>query len=437
MLTKKIPLSSTYKGKLFQFARTFDNVAWLDSQLNSLSNSQSQEGNTKEKHNTEDTLVALGKRSFLSCNAGTAFEQLNQYTSDNKWAFGFLSYDLKNEVESNLSSNNFDGLNFPDLYFFEPEVIVRIQNNEVEVMSHDEVLLEKLCDQTKWNNEKVTTVVQEPVDIKSRLSKFEYIEKIASIKTHIAKGDVYEMNFCHEFYSENSVIDPFNIHADLVEFSPTPFSSFYKVDEKYILCASPERFIKKRGARIISQPIKGTVKRGEDDAQDDLLKIELSNSVKERSENIMIVDLVRNDLSRIAKDGSVNVEELCGVYSFPQVHQLISTVSCEVEEGLSRAELIRTCFPMGSMTGAPKVRAMELIEELEESKRGAYSGSVGYFSPDGNFDFNVIIRSILYNETEKYLSFSVGGAITHRSDPELEHEETLLKAQGMVKVLST
>ncbi|MFT6716542.1 MAG: para-aminobenzoate synthetase component 1, partial [Saprospiraceae bacterium] len=174
---------------------------------------------------------------------------------------------------------------------------------------------------------------------------------------------------------------------------------------------------------------------GNDDAEDLKLKQQLSNNPKERSENIMIVDLVRNDLSQVAQDGSVVVDELCGVYTFPHVHQLISTVSCEVKEGLSSTDLIQKCFPMGSMTGAPKVKAMELIEKYEETKRGIYSGSIGYFSPDGDFDFNVVIRSILYNAKKEYLSFSVGGAITHQSEPEQEYEETLLKAKGMIKVL--
>ena len=150
----------------------------------------------------------------------------------------------------------------------------------------------------------------------------------------------------------------------------------------------------------------------------------------------MIVDLVRNDLSRIAKRGSVKVDELCKVYTFKQVHQLISSVTAEIAEGIPPVEAIRASFPMGSMTGAPKISAMKIIEELEETQRGVYSGAVGYFSPDGDFDFNVVIRSILYNSDNKYLSFSVGGAITARSQPEKEYEECLLKAKAMREVLS-
>jgi para-aminobenzoate synthetase component 1 len=430
MLVKKFTLSSTFKQKLFNYATVFDNVAWLDSHQTSQ--------NQKEKYGTEDTLVALGKKTFIKCSAGGAFNSLGEYLSEKKWAFGFLSYELKNEIESKLFSDNVDGLNFPDLYFFEPQAIVRIQGDEVEVSSDDQDLLHQLSDEESWEIDKESWNQRgnEQVEVKSRLTKEQYINRVKAIKQHIAKGDVYEMNFCHEFYAENASVNPFEIHQELTAYSPTPFSSFFKVDEKYIMCASPERFIKKKGGKVVSQPIKGTVKRGDDDKHDEQLKHELLSSEKERSENIMIVDLVRNDLSQIAKDGSVQVDELCGVYTFAQVHQLISTISCQVDKGLSSSELIQKCFPMGSMTGAPKVKAMELIEEYEESKRGVYSGSIGYFSPDGDFDFNVVIRSILYNATNEYLSFSVGGAITHHSDPTQEYEETLLKAKGMMKVLS-
>lgn len=202
-----------------------------------------------------------------------------------------------------------------------------------------------------------------------------------------------------------------------------------------MLSASPERYLKKDGETIISQPIKGTAKRSKNILEDDRLKIALSQDTKERSENIMIVDLVRNDLSKTAIKGSVKVEELTKVYTFDQVHQMISTVTSKVEETTHPVDVIKSTFPMGSMTGAPKISAMRIIEDLEASKRGLYSGSVGYFSPTGNFDFNVVIRSILYNKTKKYVSYSVGGAITAKSDPLKEYEECLLKAKAMRTVL--
>lgn len=428
MLSKRILLSPTYKRNLFQFARRFENMAWLDSQ----SGNQLQD----EVHSTEDTLIALGSNAIIKGVAGSALDDLRSFVGDKKWAFGFLAYDLKNEIEEGLVSENFDGLSFPSLCFFEPQAIVRIKDHKVDIFSTDEELLVELCQEANWDLENDEQNKAVKFEIKSRISRSAYIKKIREIKEHIAKGDVYEMNFCHEFYAENAMIDPFDVHQELVEFSPTPFSSFVRMGSNYVMSASPERFIKKRGSKVISQPIKGTIRRGKNSAEDKLLIDELSASEKERSENIMIVDLVRNDLSQIAQDGSVQVDELCKVNSFSQVHQLISTVSCEARADIDSIGLIKRCFPMGSMTGAPKVKVMQLIEHFEESKRGLYSGSIGYFSPDGDFDFNVVIRSILYNSDNRYVSFSVGGAITHNSDPVKEYEETLLKAKGMMEVLS-
>ncbi len=214
-----------------------------------------------------------------------------------------------------------------------------------------------------------------------------------------------------------------------------PFAVFFRNHTQYLLSASPERYIRKEGNKIISQPIKGTAKRFEDPVQDEKSKQELAQSAKERTENIMIVDLVRNDLAHTSRKGSVKVEELCEIYTFRQVHQMISTVVSEVEPTTHPITILKTTFPMGSMTGAPKISAMKLIEALEETKRGLYSGAVGYFTPNGDFDFNVIIRSILYNSHEQYLSFSVGSAITAEAAPEKEYEECLLKANAMLNVL--
>jgi len=249
------------------------------------------------------------------------------------------------------------------------------------------------------------------------------------------RGDIYEANFCQEFYAEGTKINPLDIYDNLNAISKPPFATFLKQDDKYLLSATPERYIRKEKQKVISQPIKGTAKRAKDIEEDLLLKSNLSKDVKERSENIMIVDLVRNDLSHTATKGSVKVEELCKVYSFDQVHQMISTVTSRVSKKTNPIDVIKTTFPMGSMTGAPKVSAMKIIEQLEETKRGLYSGTVGYFSPDGDFDFNVVIRSILYNETKKYISYSVGGAITAKSEPLKEYEECLIKAKAMRTVL--
>jgi para-aminobenzoate synthetase component 1 len=289
--------------------------------------------------------------------------------------------------------------------------------------------------QPTTNNQQPTTNNRQP-KIEQRISKENYIAKVNQMLEHIYRGDIYEANFCMEFYAENAIIEPVKIYQKLNTISKPPFAIFFKNNEQYLLCASPERYLRKEGNKVISQPIKGTAKRFSDLVLDENSKTELETNPKERSENIMIVDLVRNDLSHTAIKGSVEVEELCGIYTFEQVHQMISTVVSTVETTTSPIEILRTTFPMGSMTGAPKISAMKIIEELEETKRGLYSGAVGYFSPENDFDFNVVIRSILYNAKENYISFSVGSAITSQSNSEQEYEECLLKAKAMFEVLS-
>ena len=274
------------------------------------------------------------------------------------------------------------------------------------------------------------------VSIKPRITKEAYINTIEHLLKHIQRGDCYEINFCQEFFATDTLIDPLSVYEQLTAISPNPFSCFYKLENKYLLCASPERYLQKKGSHILSQPIKGTLKRNPDNAEaDEQLKRQLQQSEKDRSENVMVVDLVRNDLSKVCKEGTVQVEELFGVYSFPQVHQMISTLTGELKDGIDLADILKASFPMGSMTGAPKRRVMELIEQYEKTKRGIYSGAVGYISPDKDFDFNVVIRSILYNANTQYLSYLVGGGITFYSDPEKEFEECLLKAEAIKKVL--
>jgi len=239
-----------------------------------------------------------------------------------------------------------------------------------------------------------------------------------------------------EFYAENVIMKPHLVYQKLNALSPTPFSNYFKWFNQYILSATPERFLSKRGGKLISQPIKGTAKRSLDIIEDEQIKKDLLNHPKEQQENVMIVDLVRNDLTKSAKKGTVAVEELFGVYSFKQVHQMISTVVCELKEGLTNAEILKNSFPMGSMTGAPKIKAMQLMEKYERTKRGMYSGAIGYFSPNNDFDFNVIIRTILYNQSNQYLSFQVGSAITYYAEAEQEYEECLLKVKAILEVLS-
>ena len=427
--THHISNPENFKQQLLLWSQQFDAVVWLDS--NNYSHNQLQ----------YDAILAVDEFTSIRTDYQDAFSKLKEYQSiTNDWIFGYLTYDLKNDVED-LSSNNFDGLAFPDLFFFQPQKLFLLKGNTLETyylrMVDDEMDddLKTLKNLQGCHLERSRKVSDNPIKIHLRIHKDEYFEKINSMLSHIHRGDIYEANFCQEFYAENTNINPLDTYNKLNKISQPPFATFLKLNDKYLLSASPERYIKKEGETITSQPIKGTAKRSTDLIEDKKLKEALELDPKERSENVMIVDLVRNDLSKTAKKGSVKVEELCKVYTFDQVHQMISTIKSEVDSNISPVDILRTTFPMGSMTGAPKISAMKIIEELEETKRGLYSGAVGYFSPNGDFDFNVVIRSILYNETKQYVSYSVGGAITAKSNPLKEYEECLIKAKAMREVL--
>lgn len=382
-----------------------------------------------------ECLLAAGSKTSVELQAGNAFDTLRQFYAENKseWLFGHFGYDLKNEAEK-LSSNNFDGVGFADMHFFVPQVVIELGEKEVKIFSETEA--EIIYGQIVTAATEIKQSAKTPLSVKNRINRQDYISIIEKLRQHILRGDCYEINLCQEFFAEDAAIDPLYIYNRLTTVSPNPFSAFYKLNTRYCLSASPERYLKKEGARIFSQPIKGTSKRNlVNIAEDELAKKYLLESEKEKSENVMVVDLVRNDLSRICTPGSVQVDELFGIYSFPQVHQMISTVSGEVEEGKDWIDCVQATFPMGSMTGAPKKKVMELIEQYEQTKRGLFSGAIGYVKPNGDFDFNVVIRSMLYNEADKYLSFQTGGGITYNSNPESEYNESLLKASAMFKVL--
>jgi para-aminobenzoate synthetase component 1 len=408
-----------FKQKALQWASTFDAVCYLDS------------NNFSDQYSKFDALIAIGAKSSFTANAGNAFEQLAKFRSENPgWVTGFFGYDLKNEVE-NLTSSNPDDLDFPDLYFFAPKHLIQLKGNQVEIISDDEQFILDAIQ----NHPTHQTTNSSSVNIQSRFSKTEYLDTANKIKEHISRGDIYVTNFCQEFFAENAMIDPLEVFSKLNTISPNPFTGFFKWGTNYILSASPERFLAKRDEKLISQPIKGTAKRGNTTEEDEIIKQQLRSHTKELQENVMIVDLVRNDLTRSAKQGTVKAEDLFEIRSFNQLHQMISTVICEIEDNLTPIDAIRNTFPMGSMTGAPKISAMLLMEEFERSKRGVYSGAMGYFSPDGDFDFNVVIRTILYNAAKKYLSFQVGSAITYHADAGQEYEECLLKAKAILQVL--
>jgi para-aminobenzoate synthetase component 1 len=350
---------------------------------------------------------------------------------------GFLSYDLKNETEE-LQSENADGLEFPLLHFFSPKVVIETTANAHILHFDDEHISEEEAKKSykiAYAAPNAATNALHVTGIKNRITKEEYLTAFKELKSHISRGDIYEINFCQEFFAAHAEIDPPEMYARLNNLSEAPFAAFCRFGDHYLLSSSPERFLQKKGNVITSQPIKGTIRRSADKAEDERLKLQLRNDPKEQNENVMIVDLARNDLSRIAKKGTVKVDELFGIYSFKQVHQMISTVSCELKENISFTGILEATFPMGSMTGAPKVKAMELIEQYESTKRGLYSGAVGYIDPAGDFDFSVVIRSILYNAGNHYLSFMTGSAITANAHGEQEYEECLLKARAMFDAL--
>ncbi|MBK0368962.1 anthranilate synthase component I family protein [Flavobacterium agrisoli] len=416
------------KKQLLNWAQQFREITFLDS------------NNYQQTFSSFDCLLAVDAFTAIQTDCFNAFEDLKQYQQTTKdWLFGYLSYDLKNDTE-NLSSKNFDGLHFPDLYFFQPKKLFILKGNRLEI----QYLL--VCDdelESDFNEIQAITFEEgsskmqqhEKTAIKQRISKELYFEKIKQVLEHIHRGDIYEANFCMEFFAENAIINPFEKFEKLNQISQAPFATFFKNNHFFVLSASPERYLRKTGQEIISQPIKGTSKRFENPIEDQESKIKLQNDTKERSENIMITDLVRNDLSKTAQKNSVEVTELCQIYSFLQVHQMISTVKSQLNENYDAISVLKTTFPMGSMTGAPKVSVMKIMEELELTKRGLYSGAIGYFTPNSDFDFNVVIRSILFNSKSQYLSFSVGSAITAMSQPNSEYEECLLKAKAMFEVL--
>ncbi len=418
-----------FKEQLLIWAQQFDTAVWLDS------------NNYKQQYTSFNAALAVEEFTAIKTDYSNAFEKLKEYQNITKdYIFGYISYDVKNDVEQ-LTSKNFDGLDFADLYFFQPQKLFFIKGDTVEFqylkMVDDEIDsdFKEITNLSTKKESKKNEHAEEKIKIKLRMHKDEYHQKVNSVLEHIHRGDIYEANFCQEFYAENTEINPLEVYQDLNKISEPPFAAFFKADQHYILSASPERYIRKEAKKIISQPIKGTAKRLVSKIDDEKIASDLAKDIKERSENVMIVDLVRNDLSKTAKKGTVQVEELCKVYSFKQVHQMISTVVSEIRDDIQPTTVLESTFPMGSMTGAPKVSAMKIIEKLEKTKRGVYSGAVGYFTPNGDFDFNVIIRSILYNAAKKYVSFSVGGAITAKSDPEKEYEECLLKAKAMRYVL--
>lgn len=376
-----------------------------------------------------ECLLAVGVQQLVQ--AGThSLADVDALIAKKNWVFGHLSYEAAHHL--NHLQPKKDNIGFPLFFFFQPQTVVYLKGTQLHIEGADGEAVYKAIMATK---------VTPPKSFKSlllqpRLQKETYIHTIQQLKQHIQRGDCYEINFCQEFFAEGVVLHPLQVYKQLIQLSPNPYAAFYRIHDQYLICASPERYLTKRGNKLISQPMKGTAQRSSNAAEDEYLKNALLQSQKERSENVMVVDLVRNDLSRVCKEGSVQVDELFGVYPFPQVHQMISTISGELQNNISFSHIIEASFPMGSMTGAPKQRVMQLIDQYEPVCRGIFSGSVGYITPDGDFDLNVVIRSVMYNAATGYVSYQTGSGITFYSDAEKEWEECLLKGEAIKKVLT-
>ncbi|MDB5258187.1 MAG: Chorismate binding [Chitinophagaceae bacterium] len=370
----------------------------------------------------EQEYLALAEQDF-SWEGMNAFIQQHQ----GRHIFGCINYGLKNHIEQ-FSERSTDPLAFPIIHLYIPRYLF-VQEADQSWKACDkksEELLPALLAES-GDHSAMTQQPQASAPV-AQFSHDEYIAIIHRIKTELAQGNIYEINFCNSYSGTYQDIDYTSLYEKLNNISPMPFSALYKNKEHVLLSASPERFIQKKNNQLISQPIKGTAGRLNNPADDQKQKQHLEKSLKERTENIMIVDLVRNDLSKVCKGGSVVVEELCKVYTFEKVHQMISTITGELENTDSHfSELLQALFPMGSMTGAPKLKAMQLIDELEKEDRGLFSGTVGYIQPNGDFDFNVIIRSLLFNEKKGLYKFHAGSAITMASDAELEYQECDVK----------
>jgi para-aminobenzoate synthetase component 1 len=410
--------------ELQQLTRGFEH--WLCSFANAAHTPEYPYGRFRE-------LLAVGARRVINLSRPNiqALHRLQETLAGNWW-FGVIAYDVKNAFER-LHSRNADFLGFPDLYLFSPEWVFEHCNDEVVCLSGS--LEDFLAKARKLPSARQATAAYVGA-IHATTSQERYEKTVEAIRYDIRNGEIYEMNYCIEFQAEACLPDPFALFQALNQRSPMPFAAFARLGQYYVLSASPERYMKRQGNRLVSQPIKGTAPRGQTPQEDEKIKQALFYSEKERAENMMIVDLVRNDLARVGIAGTVEVEELFGIYTFRRLHQMVSTISVQLPAQATFIDCLAATFPMGSMTGAPKVRAMELIEHYETQKRGWYSGTLGYITPQGDFDWNVLIRTIFYNDHSRRLSFQVGSAITYDASPAQEWAECLLKAEAMREILT-
>jgi len=414
-----------FSQKAKQFASGFDPCVILDSC----------EVSPQRDERKYKLLIGFGGTLIFEPQHNKLDQLFKLWNQKPTWMFGVLGYNLKNEFED-LHSNNISHFGWPDISFFIPETILTIDwNNKLSIYGGNS--------QSIYNaiqNFQTIPKTEYQLTLKGELHRDFHQEQhrktIELIKEEIRNGNVYELNLCSGFvFSDANMIDPFIIYDELTELSPTPFSAYLKFANKTVISASPERYLLKQSHRLVSQPIKGTRPRSKTISEDHLLKDDLAKNSKDRAENVMIVDLVRNDLAHVSVPGQVKVDELFGIYSYSHVHQMVSTISAQMDEKLNWSDAIRYSFPMGSMTGTPKISAMKWIEKFEVSNRDWYSGALGYIDPEGNFDFNVLIRSVFYDNDKQKLAYFAGGAITIDSNPEDEYHEMMVKAEAIQTIL--
>ncbi|WP_164108156.1 MULTISPECIES: anthranilate synthase component I family protein [Sphingobacterium] len=414
-----------FEAKALEWAQQFEQVCYFQS------------NGYKDAYSSVASLLAVDAKADFESDGTQTFAKVENFKTKypQNWMLGFFSYDLKNELEA-LTTSQPDNLGFPEAYFFIPKTVLKFSNSSLEIESNNPEEIFQSIDNFSFMNQDFTRK-RSAIRVKKRMSKEVYFNAFEKMMYHIKRGDIYEVNLCQEFYAEQAILNPIATYNKLNRISPTPFSTFFKLRDKFVLSASPERFLAKRGHTLISQPIKGTAPRGVTEEEDECLKSELRNNPKEIAENVMIVDLVRNDMTQSVEPASVDASRKLEVHTFKQVHQLISTITGQQKADISDIQALKNLFPPGSMTGAPKISAMRLCDLYEKSKRGIYAGTVGYFSPDGDFDFNVVIRTILYNQSQQYLSFHTGGALTYSAKAEEEYKECLLKASAIIRALDS
>ncbi|MCH2038072.1 MAG: aminodeoxychorismate synthase component I [Rickettsiales bacterium] len=390
-----------------------------------------------------------GRFSYIAYDAlktmqSSDINALEDILSDNTSCFencwmGYLGYELKNSIESfNQDQDSF--IELPALYLikFSNILVFDHHQQDITLYYHNKKALAEFDDLMKESLDSVSTTVflQVTEALQSNMSKQDYLEKLDYIKQKILAGDIYQANLTRKFYgSITKSTDLIDVFATLCELSPSCYSAFLHWDDVTILSSSPEQFITIDADGIMeSRPIKGTSPRHHDNAMHDQIARDfLENSEKDKAENLMIVDLMRNDFSRGAEIGSVKVSNLFNVKSYQTVHHMDSTISAKRKSEVSTASVVKNCFPPGSMTGTPKIRAMEICSEVEAQNRGVYSGTIGWFGGDGSCDLSVVIRTLILKGNN--FEFQVGGAITYDSDPIAEWEETIAKARALLAIL--